>query len=152
MPQFIPSHIERSYSDFSQEVERGEERTENQFLDLSGTVGTFSEIVAPSQPESSMSSIQLQAGFQNIEWNEGPFQNTIVGTLRGRMQCSSPPRARSTALIERIRAEGILVGITSDKELSLKAQVIIEDLLFQLQQKQNEVNHLDYWKMALSRK
>ena len=77
---FIPSCIERSYSDFSQEVKRGEERTENQFLNLSGTVGMFSENVAPSQHKSSMSSIQPQAGLQNIEWNEGPFRNTIIGT------------------------------------------------------------------------
>jgi len=81
---FIPNRIKRRYSDFTQEVERGEERTENQFLDLSGTVGTFSETVVPSQSESSMSSIQPQARFQNIEWNEGLFRNTIVGTPRGR--------------------------------------------------------------------
>ena len=49
---------------------------------------------------------------------------------------------KSMELVKHIWREGIMVNATHDEELSLDAQSIIKDLIFQLSQKWNEVTHL----------
>jgi len=98
-----------------------------------------------------------------MAWRGSIFQNTIgnitAGELRTRQQSQSqnhtseddrdsrrPPRRprspESRDLVSRAQDLGIPVSYRYDSDIPWDARGIIEDLLFQLDQKANEVNHL----------
>ena len=118
------------------EVERGEEMR-SEFL------STF----PGSNPNDPWRSAPLTSPAGSIQ-----SSSTSTGGNRQQRMGYHPPNVsrsttgltpnRSTELIERIRREGVTVTATHDEEFPLEARAVIEDLMFQLSQKRNEVTHL----------
>jgi len=120
------------------EVERGQERRNK----LSNILTTFSG--NPSDPwcsvpaMSSLSSTQTQLTLPGTDHQ----QRTGYYPWDTPRPATDMALTKSMELVKHIWREGIMVNATHDEELSLDAQSIIKDLIFQLSQKWNEVTHL----------
>ena len=91
--------------------------------------------------------------LQQAQWSSSIFRNMIEHGLR-REQVSRPSpegsrdmwpqdtNRREAELVGQIREGGLEIGYQYDDEIPFDARTIIEDLLFQLTQRTNEVTHL----------
>ena len=93
---------------------------------------------------------------QPIQWSSSIFQNTVGNLTREELRSGArvehrrsderpdyPEREKKRSLvIEQLRELGIDTALDADEELPMEARTIIEDLIFSLQQKNNEVKHL----------
>ena len=142
-------HTETNQTTFPWEKSRGGEGERNQF---SGLTGTFSSNLS-GDPWNSTQNMGLLSPLhpqtneprdnEQPQW-AGPTFWSTQEDFRNRRQQSPrpPPTTRSTTLIERIRNIGVSMNVEYDDELSMEARSIIEDLIFQLCQRRDEVSHL----------
>jgi len=132
-----------------EEVERRGEGERNQFSSLTSTFGSnlSGDPWNPTQNMGSLSPSRPQTNEprdnEQPQW-AGPTFRSTQEDFRNRRQQSPrpPPTTQSTALIEHIRNIGVSVNAEHDDELSTEARSIIEDLIFQLRQRRDEVSHL----------
>ena len=118
------------------EVERGED-TRSNFLSTfpGGNLNDPWRSVSLTSPAGSTQTLSTSTGSNRQQWM-GYYPPNAPRSTTG------PTPNRSTELIERIRREGVTVTTTHDEEFPLEARAIIEDFMFQLSQKRNEVTHL----------
>jgi len=122
------------------EVRRGEERRNKPSTILTAFSGNPSNPWCSAPVTSSSSSTQTL--FTPLGGNRQ--QRTSYYPRDTPRPATGMAPTRSTELIESIRREGVMVNAIHDEELPLEAQSIIEDLIFQLSQKRNEVTHLQH--------
>jgi len=93
---------------------------------------------------------------QPIQWTSSIFQNTVGNVTQEELrsgiradhrrtdeQSNNLERERKRSLVaEQLRELGIDTTLDDDEELPMEVRTIIEDLIFSLQQKNNEVKHL----------
>ena len=131
------------------EVKRRGEGERNQFSSLTGTFGSNLS-GDPWNPTQNMGSLSPSCPQTNeprdnkqLQWAGPTFWSTREDFRNRRQQFPRPPpTTQSTALIECIRNIGVSVNAEYDDELSMEAHSIIEDLIFQLHQRRDEVSHL----------
>ena len=104
--------------------------------------------VRPTRPAE-----EQEQRLRQAQWSSSIFRNTIEHGLR-REQTSRPSpegsrdtrlqdtSRRETELIGRVREAGLAIGYHYDYEIPFDARTVIEDLLFELTQRTNEVTHL----------
>ena len=105
-------------------------------------------------PPSTQSNIRRDD--QPIQWTSTIFQNTVGNLTREELRSGArtghrrsddrpdyPEKERKRSMIvDQLRELGIDTALDADEELPMEARTIIEDLMFSLQQKNNEVKHL----------
>jgi len=120
------------------EVGRGEERRNEPPTILTTFSGNPSDpwCSAPVTSSSSSAQTQFTPPGGDRQPRAGYYPRDVPRPAAGTAS------TRSTELIKSIRREGVTVNAIHDEELPLEARSIIEDLIFQLSQRWNEVTHL----------
>ena len=105
------------------------------------------------QPRPSRPTEEQERRLQQAQWSSSIFRNTIEQGLRreptsmpstegGRDTRPQDASSGDAELVGRVREAGLEISYRYDDEIPFDARTVIEDLLFQLTQRSNEVTHL----------
>ena len=106
-----------------------------------------------AQPRPSRPTEEQEQRLQQAQWSSSIFRNTIEHGLRreptlvpstegGRDTRPQDASSRDAELVGRVWEAGLEISYQYDDEIPFDARTVIEDLLFQLTQRSNEVTHL----------